>query len=210
MHIQHSTWQRICSRFGPPDKKKRKTLAHEQRNRRLLPLGDWGPYELIPDYAVLQMPLICSVCCACRHLIYFGHRPTPFGVCGRNTRVHTGGMSAHNFFSCIVLHLPSEEMALIFIARRGQRSLLVVDRESRTFCTHCWAWCEQKYPIVSLHRYASPRPTHQKVLLFPKLSQPSGRPASLCHLQFSRYFPLNYCGQRFCVYFLFCLIYSHL
>ena len=60
----------------------------------------------------------CVVCvCVCCHHIYFGRQ-----TCGRTSRVHTGS-----------LHPSSAVLALIFLARRTQPFLSLVDREVE-FC----------------------------------------------------------------------------
>ena len=64
---------------------------------------------------------VCVCVCVCCHPIY-SERQT----CGRISRGHTGS-----------LHLPSAVLALIFIARRIQLSLSLVDRGVyRILCTH--------------------------------------------------------------------------
>ena len=66
----------------------------------------------------VQYSNFCVVCC---HPIYSGCQ-----TCGRTNRGHTGG---HTGF----LHLRSAMLALIFIARRIQSSLSLVNREVE-FC----------------------------------------------------------------------------
>ena len=82
--------------------------------------------------------------CVCYHPIYSGRQTT----CGRTSRGHTGSRKrshrikeGHTGF----INLPSAVLALIFIARRIQPSLSLVDREvefrvptNLLFFT-CWA-----------------------------------------------------------------------
>ena len=111
------------------------------------------------------------MCCVCCHPIYSGRQ-----TCGRTGRGQTG-----------FLHLPSAVLALIFLARRIQPFLSVVDREVE-FCvptnylfSTCWAFsilfflCG-KIPV----RVTAPRfeltSQRQKVSRLPK--EPPGRPCN--------------------------------
>ena len=60
---------------------------------------------------------VCACLCVCCHPIHSGRH-----TCGRTSRGHTG-----------FLHLPPAVLASIFIARRIQPSLSLVDREVE-FC----------------------------------------------------------------------------
>ena len=82
------------------------------------------------------------------------------------------------------LHFPSAVLALIFLARRIQPSLSLVDREVDFLCTHelivlhllgMFFFCEEKFPV----RVTAPRfeltSQRRKVSRLP--TEPPGRPA---------------------------------
>ena len=73
---------------------------------------------------------VCVCVCVCCHPIYSGRQ-----VCGPTSRGHTG----------FLIHLPSAVLALVFVARRNQPSLSLVDREvescvpTNQSLSTCWA-----------------------------------------------------------------------
>ena len=120
---------------------------------------------------------VCVCVCVCCHPIYSGRQ-----TCGRTRRGHTG-----------FLHFPSAALALIFIARRIQPPLSLVDREVELLCTH------ELIPV----RVTAPRfeltSQRQKVSRLP--TEPPGQPCSdiydiltrPCLLKvLSKFCPLNY------------------
>ena len=86
---------------------------------------------------------MCVCVCVCCHPIYSGHQ-----ACGRTSQGHTGGEDHTGF-----LHLPSAVLPLVFVARRIQPFLFLVDREvelcaltNQSFST-CF-FCEEKSQFV--------------------------------------------------------------
>ena len=79
---------------------------------------------LLLKYCLKRTPVTVCVC------VFF--LPTYSGrqVRGRTSRGHTGGRSHHTGF---LIHLPSAVLASIFLARRIQPFLSLIDREVE-FC----------------------------------------------------------------------------
>lgn len=82
---------------------------------------------------------VCA-CMWCCHPIFSRRQSTPFDSFGHMSRGHTEGMTTQElnipcyFYFFVVLHLPYAAVPNnILIARRGQRSLPLVDREIE-FC----------------------------------------------------------------------------
>ena len=90
-------------------------LACVSRNAQHLELILFESTRFVPN-------AVCVRVCVCCHPIYSGRQ-----TCRGTSRGHTGGRS-HRF-----LYLPSAVLALIFIARRIQPSLSLVDRDVE-FC----------------------------------------------------------------------------
>ena len=77
-----------------------------------------------------QRVCVCVFMCVCV-FFFSSHSFLDIKFVGRTSRGHTGGES-HRIF----IHLPSAMRALIFLARRIQPFLSLVDREVEFLCTN--------------------------------------------------------------------------
>ena len=91
------------------------------RNRLFFAMHSLLPL-ILQRYSLCSLFTVVHMCaCVCCHPIYSGRRG-----CGRTSRGHTG----------FLIHVPSVVLALIFLARRIQPFLSLVDREVDFLCTN--------------------------------------------------------------------------